>query len=101
MQNQDNCYCSSRLPNRALSRCAAFAQKFHGKMQKQQKLVMFRDINEGTVIHHLKGSLIPGHKSLATTVYLLYSQADWLNGSVATTNMVTELVSSQSKHCIF
>ena len=41
------------------------------------------------------------HKSLATAVYLLYSQADWFNGSVATTNMVTEIVSSQSKHCIF
>ena len=45
--------------------------------------------------------LFNGHKSLATTVYLLYSQADWFNGSVATTNMVTEIVSSQSKHSIF
>ena len=44
--------------------------------------------------------IVNGHKSLATTVYLLYSQADWFNGSVATTNMVTEIVSSQSKHCI-
>jgi len=46
MQNQDNLYCSSRFPDRALSRWAAFAQKFHGKMQKQQKLVMFRDIDQ-------------------------------------------------------
>ena len=35
-----------------------------------------------------------------TAVYLLYSQADWFNGSVATTNMVTEIASGQSK-CIF
>jgi len=33
---------------------------------------------------------------MATAVYLLYSQADWFNGSVATTNMVTEIVNSQS-----
>jgi len=33
--------------------------------------------------------------------FMLYSQADWFNGSVATTNMVTEIVSSQSKHCTF
>jgi len=31
----------------------------------------------------------------------LYSQADWFNGSLATTNMVTEIVSSQSKDSIF
>jgi len=39
-------------------------------------------------------------KSLATTVYLLHSQVDWFSRSVATTNMVTEIVNSQSKHCI-
>ena len=33
---------------------------------------------------------------MATAVYLLYSKADWFNGSVATTNMVTEIVNSQS-----
>jgi len=38
---------------------------------------------------------------MATAVYLLYSQADWFNGSVATTNIATEIASSQSKHCIF
>jgi len=38
---------------------------------------------------------------MATAVYLLYSQADWFNGFVATTNMVTEIASSQSKHRIF
>ena len=26
---------------------------------------------------------------------------DWINGSVATTNMATEIASSQLKHCIF
>ena len=36
-----------------------------------------------------------GHKSLATMVYLLYSQVDWFNGSVATTNIVTKIVNSQ------
>ena len=44
--------------------------------------------------------IVYGHESLATAVYLLYSQADWFNGTVATTNMVTEIVSSQSKKCI-
>ena len=39
-------------------------------------------------------------ESEATTVYPLYSQADWFSGSLATTNMVTEIVNSQSKHCI-
>jgi len=41
--------------------------------------------------------VVYGHKTLATMVY---PQADWFGGSVATTNMVTEIVNSQSEHCI-
>ena len=48
----------------------------------------------------LRTRVVYGHKSLATVVYLLYYQADWFNGFVATTNKVTEIVNSQSKHCI-
>jgi len=33
--------------------------------------------------------------------FMLYSQADWFNGSAATTNMVTEIASSQSKHVYY